>query len=351
MRTRLDARREALLGSAVRVTLVEEDPMLRTPCAMLLLLAAMLGVAQAQEPYPTRPITIVVAFPPGGLADNTARPVAAALEHILKQPVVVSNKPGAAGAVGNQFVATAKPDGYTLLMALVSVSVLPEVDKLFERPPTYTRDQLTGIARINADPSMLVVRADTPWKTLKDFVDDAKKRPGEIVFSSSGLYGASHVPMEMAMHATGIRLRHLPTTGGGPMMNALLGGHAQATMAPASLAVGQVKAGKLRLLAHTGAGPVPAFPEVPSLKSLGYDVEYTAWAGLVAPKATPPHVVRILRDAVRQAVKAPEVVNAHAKLETPIAYQDADEFNAWWAQDAARLAEVVKKIGKVESAK
>jgi tripartite-type tricarboxylate transporter receptor subunit TctC len=307
-------------------------------------------MAWAQEPYPTRPISIVVAFPPGGVADNTARPVAAALERILKQPVAVINKAGAAGAVGYQTAATSKPDGYTLLMALVSVSVLPEVDKLFGRPQNYTRDQFTGIARINADPSMLVVRADMPWKTVKDFVEDAKKKPGEIVFSSSGLYGAAHVPMEMFMHAAGIKLRHLPTTGGGPMMNAILGGHSQALMTPVSLAAAHVKAGKLRLLGHTGMAPVAAYPDVPSFKSLGYDVDYTAWAGLVAPAKTPPHVIKILRDATRQAVKEPEVVSSHAKLETPIAYMDADEFNAWWAQDAARLAEVVKKIGKVESA-
>ena len=324
--------------------------MLAILCAILAV-GAMLGTASAQEAFPTRAITMVVAFPPGGLADNTARPVAAAMERLLKQPVVVSNKPGAAGAVGNHFVAASKPDGYTLLMALVSVSVLPEVDKLFGRPPTYTRDQLTGIARINADPSMLVVRADMPWKTVKDLVEDAKRRPNEIVFSSSGLYGAAHVPIEMFMHAAAIKMRHLPTTGGGPMMNAILGGHSQITMTPASLAVAHVKAGKLKFLAHTGTAPVAAYPDVPSFKSLGYDVEYTAWAGLVAPRSTPPHVVKILRDAARQAVKEPEVVNSHAKLETPIAYMDADEFNAWWAKDAARLAEVVKLIGKVESAK
>jgi tripartite-type tricarboxylate transporter receptor subunit TctC len=316
----------------------------------VLLTAIVASPAWAQEPYPTRPISIVVAFPPGGVADNTARPVAAALERILKQPVPIINKAGAAGAVGNQIVATSKPDGYTLLMALVSVSVLPEVDKLFGRPQNYTLDQLTGIARINADPSMLVVRADAPWKTLKDLVEDAKKRPGEIVFTSSGLYGAAHIPMEMFIKAAGIKMRHLPTTGGGPMMNAMLGGHAQLVMTPVSLAAAHVKAGKLRLLAHSGTGPVAAYPEVPTFKSQGYDVEYTAWAGLVAPKGTPPHVVKILRDAVRQAVKEPEVVTSHAKLETPVAYMDADEFNAWWAKDAARLAEVVKQIGKVESA-
>jgi len=312
------------------------------------LIALAMGPAPAQEAYPTRPISIVVAFPPGGLADNTARPVASALERILKQPVAVINKAGAAGAVGYQSAATSKPDGYTLLMALVSVSVLPEVDKLFARPQNYTLDQLTGIARVNADPSMLVIRADAPWKTLKELVEDAKKRPGEIVFTSSGLYGAAHIPMEMFIRAAGIKMRHLPTTGGGPMMNATLGGHAQLVMTPVSLAAAHVKAGKLRLLAHSGSAPVAAYPEVPSFKSLGYDVEYTAWAGLVAPKATPPHVIKILRDAMREAVKSPEVVSSHAKLETPIAYMDADEFNAWWAKDAARLAEVVKQIGKVE---
>ena len=324
--------------------------MTRALAGAVLAVAMALGVAQGDDAYPTRPVSMVVAFPPGGLADNTARPVAAVLERLLKQPVVVVNKAGAAGAVGYQTAASSKPDGYTVLMALVSVSVLPEVDKLFGRPANYTRDQFTGIARINADPSMLVVRADTPWKNLKDFVDDAKKKPGEIVFSSSGLYGTAHIPMEMFMLASGVKLRHLPTTGGGPMMNAILGGHAQAVMTPVSLAAAQVKAGKLRLLAHTGTAPVAAYPDVPSFKSQGYDVEYTAWAGLVAPKSTPPHVIKILRDATRQAVKEPEVVGSHAKLETPIAYMDADEFNAWWAQDAARLAEVVKKIGKVESA-
>jgi tripartite-type tricarboxylate transporter receptor subunit TctC len=156
--------------------------------------------------------------------------------------------------------------------------------------------------------------------------------------------------MEMFLSAAGLRMRHLPTTGGGPMMNALLGGHAQVVMSANSLVAPQVKAGKVRLLAHTGHAPIAAFPEVPSLKSLGYDVEYTAWAGLLAPRDTPPAVIKVLRDAMRQAVHEPEVVNAFGKLETPVSYLDADEFNAWWARDAAKLAEVVKKIGKVESA-
>src|SRR5919201_694899 len=119
---------------------------------------------------------------------------------LIESMLVAATVAGTAGAVGYQTAATSKPDGYTLLMALVSVSVLPEVDKLFGRPPTYTLAQLTGVARINADPSMLVVRADQPWKTVKDLVEDARRRPGEIVFSSSGLYGTAHVPVEMFMH-------------------------------------------------------------------------------------------------------------------------------------------------------
>ncbi|HEX9820142.1 MAG TPA: tripartite tricarboxylate transporter substrate-binding protein [Methylomirabilota bacterium] len=146
-------------------------------------------------------------------------------------------------------------------------------------------------------------------------------------------------------------MRHLPTTGGGPMMNALLGGHAETTASTTVLVSPHVKAGKLRLLAHTGNEPLAAFPEVPSFKSLGYDVEYAAWAGLVAPRGTPPHVIKILREAMGQAVKAPEVVNAHARLDSPVAYMDADEFNQYWAKDAAKLADVIRKIGKVESAK
>jgi tripartite-type tricarboxylate transporter receptor subunit TctC len=332
----------------------EALPMIRATLVVVTLLAFVVGAAGpslAQEPFPTRTITIVAAFPPGGLADITARPVAVALERMFKRPVVVLNKPGAAGGVGNQFVANSKPDGHTLLMALVSVSVLPEVDKLFGRPTTYTRDQLIAIARVNAEHIIITVRADSPWKTLGDLIADAKKRPGEISFASSGLYGASHVPFEMFLKAAGIRMRHLPTTGGGPMMNALLGGHADAVASTNALVSPHVKAGKLRLLAHTGTGRLKAFPDVPSMESLGYAVHYDAWAGLVAPRGTPAHVVKTLRDAMRQAVKEPEVLGVHKKLDMDIAYLDGPEFQAYWDKDAARLADVVKGIGKVESAK
>lgn len=343
--------------------------MLRAFSAAVLIVGTMTAATQAQEPYPTRPISIVVGAPPGGLADNTARPMATALQKILRQRVVVINTAEVASAVANVAGVRNNPDGYTLLMVPGSISVLPEVDKLFGRPTRYALDQFTGIARISGDHFMLAVRADQQWKTIKDLVADARKRPGEIVFSSSGVYGSPHISMEMFMLASGIRLRHLPKTDDGAMMNAILGGKAQAVMTPLSLAAEHVRSGKLRLLAYTGTEPVvtyrwgsritgggrPIFQtsdsaEVPSFKSLGYDIEYVAWAGLVVPAKTPPHIIKKLRDAVQEAVKEPEVINSRAKLETPIThtYMDAPEFNRWWVKDAARLAEVVRSIGKVE---
>lgn len=322
--------------------------MTRLLIALLTLLGP--GMVEAQETYPARPITIVVPFPPGGIADLTVRPLAPALERVLKQPIVVAHKAGAAGAVGMQSVAIAKPDGYTLLIGLVSISIIPEVDALFGRTPAYTRDQFVGIARLNADPPILVVGANTPWKSVKELVDDLKKRPGEVTYSSSGVYGASHVPMEMFLHAAGgLRMRHLPTTGGAPATTAVLGGHAAMWASPPAVASSHLKAGTLRALATWGATRLAVFPDVPTLRELGYDVEYYLWAGLFAPKGVPTSVVKALRDATRQAVQDPEVRNAMEKIQTPIAHLDGDEFSAWWERDAQKLAGVIKRIGRIES--
>lgn len=307
------------------------------------------GVAVAADEFPNRPITIVNPFPPGGLADLTGRPLAASMEKVLKQPVVMVNKPGAAGAVGMQSVAVAKPDGYTVLITVTSISTLPEVDKLFGRPSAYTRDQLAPIALINADPTIIVVNAEQPWRSVKDVLDDARRRPGEIVYSSSGIYGASHVPMEMLLNAAGgVKMRHLPTNGGGPATTAVLGGHAQLWCSPPGVASPHIKSGKFRALAVTGLTRHPYFPDVPTLKELGYDVEYYLWAGLFVPRNVGPGVVKILREGVRQAVDDPAFKNAMEKIQTPIAYKDADDFRKWWDADAARLTDVIKRIGRIE---
>src|SRR3990170_2524009 len=266
--------------------------------------------SSAQEAYPSRPVTFVNPFPPGGAVDVVARPLAAVLEPILKQPVVIETKAGAAGQVGAQFAAAAKPDGYTLLMHIVSISGFAEVDKLFGRPVKFTRDDFIPIARFIADPMVLVVNDQQPYKTLKEFVEDAKKRPNELIFSSSGLYGALHLPTALFMSAAGIQMKHLPTNGGGPALTAILGNNSQVLVSSIAASNAQMKAGKLRPLACFGAQRAPALPEVPTMRELGYDVEFYLWVGLFAPKGTPATVISTLREASRQAAADAKFVKA-----------------------------------------
>jgi len=318
-------------------------------CVFVLVLGVLAGAAAAQEPYPSRPVTILVPFPPGGVTDLQARPLAAVLERVLKNPAVVVNKSGAAGAVGRQTLAVSKPDGYMLMVDLVSISNGPPVDEVFGRPPSYTLDQFVGIARLANDLPLLVVNTQNPWKGVAELVADIKKRPGELTYSSSGPYGASHVPMEMFLQAAGgLKMRHLPTTGGGPAMTAVLGNHAQMWISPTGVASPHIKAGKVRALATLSATRHPRFPEVPTLKELGYDIEYYFWTGLFAPKNVPPAVLKVIRDAGRQAVQDSEFKSAMDKLETEVAYLDAEEFKRFWEKDAETLAAVIKRIGKIE---
>jgi len=177
---------------------------------------ALLAVpAFAQDAYPSRPITMVIAFPPGGVTDVTARPTALAMERVLKQRVIIENKPGAAGATGNAYVANARADGYTVLMALSSISVIPEAERLQGNKPPYELAQFAPIALISADPVILVVRDEAPWKNVREFVADARYRPAKITYSSSGIYGALHMPFTLLEHATGTTLWHVPYSGGG----------------------------------------------------------------------------------------------------------------------------------------
>jgi len=311
-------------------------------------LALLAGTAFAQDAYPSRPVTMVVAFPPGGVADITARPTAFAMEKALKQRVIIENKPGAAGATGNAYVAHAKADGYTVLMALSSISVIPEAERMQGKKPPYELSEFAPIALISADPVVLVVREEAQWKTVKDFVEDAKKRPGKISYSSSGIFGALHMPFTLLEHATGTTLWHVPYNGGGPAVQALLGSQVDATVGGPAAMIGQIRARKFRPLASFGGKRLDSLRDVPTLKELGIDAEYYIWAGIMTPAATPPAIQKRLRDAVRQAVRDPDFANAMAKVETPVSYLDAPEFRKYWDTDARKLAEAVKTVKIVE---
>jgi len=315
------------------------------------LMLAFAPLIQAQDAYPTKPVTMIVPFPPGGIADITGRPLAATMEKSLKQPVVVVNRTGAGGAVGMSAVAKAAPDGYTILMALSSISIFPVSDRINGRLPAYEMKDFAPIALVTSDPTVLVVGADGPYRTLKDFVDAAKASPGKINYSSSGVYGTLHVAMEIFAHAAGIRLFHVPYQGGGPAVTALLGGQVEALASGPAAAIGQIKGGKMRALAAWSDKRLALMPELPTFRELGYDAEFYIWSGVFAPAATPAAVLARLREAVRQAVNDADFKGAMDKVATPISYLDAPEFQKFWDQDARRLAVALEKIGKVEDKK
>ena len=316
-----------------------------------LLLAALCAapLAHAQDAYPSKPVTVIVPFSPGGISDVIGRPFVYSLGKALRQSFLIENKPGAGGGVGMAYAARARPDGYTLMVALSSISAIPASDRLFGRPPSYEIKQFAPIALISADPAFLVVRADSPWKTVKDLVDAAKAKPGAIPYGSTGNYGTMHVGMEMFANAAGIRMNHIPYGGGGQQVAAIVGSQVDAiTQLPATIA-GQVAGGKLRPLATFAPARVAAFADVPTMKEAGYpEVEYFVWTGFFAPAGTPPEVLAALRKGTREAVQDPEFRTAMEKLRAPIVYKDADEFQAYLEADAKRLTAVIQKIGKVE---
>jgi tripartite-type tricarboxylate transporter receptor subunit TctC len=319
---------------------------IRAAATALLGLSA-LGSALAQEPYPSKPVSMVVPFPPGGVADTVGRPVAEAMARHLNQSVVVVNRGGAGGGIGMAQVAKSAPDGYTVLMALSSLVVLPEADRILQRTPMFEINQLIPIARMTADPTVLVVRADSPWKTYADFVAHARANPGRVTFGSSGNYGTMHVPMEQLKAATNTFMLHVPYTGAGPAIVGLLGGQVDAVATGPASAVQYIKGGRLRALAHWGEGRLALLPDVPSFKELGVNIGYSQWAGLFAPAGTPPAVVDKLREAARAAVRDERTIQTMTNAGTQFQYQDAAEFDAFVKADAAAMKSVVQRIGKV----
>jgi tripartite-type tricarboxylate transporter receptor subunit TctC len=307
------------------------------------------GPVRAQEKYPAHAITMISPFPPGGVSDTITRPLDAALEAAFKQPVVLENKTGAAGAVGAQYVAAAKPDGYTLLSHIVSISGFAAVDKLFGRQPKFTNADFIPICRVVADPIVMIANKDLPYRTLKDLVADARANPDKVIFSSSGLYGASHIPTVIfAKSAGNLQMRHLPTNGGGPAVTAVLGGNVSFFMSPTSIALSHIRAGKVQALAVSSGKRVKALADVPTFKELGYDLEYYFWVGMFAPKGTPTPIISTLRDGFDKAAHSKQFLDTLENLGQELAYMDQPEFAQFWAVDAKRQEDAINAIGRVQ---
>ncbi|MEY3671482.1 MAG: hypothetical protein RI904_1139 [Pseudomonadota bacterium] len=287
--------------------------------AALATTAMLPNIALAQTSnYPTRPITFIVPWPPGGTADATMRALAQALTRELGQTVVVENKAGAAGMIGAKALATAKPDGYTI----------------GQIPLSITRFSQLGSAQI--DPAK-VVRPESPIKTLKELVDFAKKNPDQLTYATSGIAGQTHVGMEEFAMAAGIKLRHIPYKGGAPALQALLGGQVD-MLADSSAWAPQVEAGKLRLLATWGEQRLKRFPNVPTLKDLGFPVVTDAPNGVGAPAGLDPTITKKLGIALEKAVNSEEFKTACDRIDAPVLYLNADQYRAY-------IMDIYKKEG------
>ncbi len=314
----------------------------------ILLIALLAAAAASAQDFPSRAITLIVPNPPGGMNQIHAQPLGAIIEKLYKQPAPVINKPGATAAAGTAFVANSAPDGYNVLVTTPNIYLAIEKDKLFGIDSPYKLEQLAPIALLSADPLALSVQVENPVKSVKEFVAAAKAKNGELVFSSSGLYSITHIPMQMILDASGIKMRHLPTTGGGPAVTQLLGGHVYTTTQGVATVYPYVHGGKIKVLAVTSAKRSALMAEVPTLKESGLDVEAYLWVGLFTNAATPEPSMSKLREVVRKSVADPAFHDAMTKVQVAIDYRDAPEFRKFFDADYKRLGPVVKTIGRIE---
>ncbi len=315
--------------------------------ALLSFLSFATHYAFAEEPYPTRPINLIVPNPPGGSSDVNARILADSLTKILKQPVVVNFKPGVAGQIGNSYVAKSKPDGYNLLMGLSSIMVSPEAERVQGKTSLYEVDQLIPVGMISNDPMVMLVNANSPWNTLADVVKAAKAKPGSINYSSSGNFGPIHLSVVMFEQAAGINLVQVPFGGGGPSMMALLGSQVEITTAIPAVAMAQIQSGKVRAIAVSGPRRIKILPNIPTYRESGYDAEFNIWNGLFVPQGTPDSIVKVLRDAIREAATSGELESVMQQRGMIYEYLDQPEFKKFAKEDGDRMVKAVKLIGKL----
>ena len=261
--------------------------------------------AQSSDAYPTRPVTIVVPFPPGGGTDVGARLVAQKLSLKWGQPVIVENRGGAAGRLGADVVAKAKPDGYTLLVGNVGTqSVNPA---LYKKMPYDADKAFAPIGLIAELPLVMLVTPSLPWQNIKDVVEAAKKEPGKVTFASSGAGGAPHLAGEIFQQVSGTKMLHIAYKGGGPAALDLMAGHVNIYFGTVLESVGHVKAGKLKGLGVTSAARSPALPELPTIAESGYaGFDTGSWIGMLAPAGTPAAIINKVWADLREVLALPE---------------------------------------------
>ncbi|QTL02145.1 tripartite tricarboxylate transporter substrate binding protein [Aquabacter sp. L1I39] len=306
-------------------------------------LLCAVGPASAQT-YPTRPVTLVVPYAPGGASDALGRLVAKWLQEKLGQPFVVENRPGAGSAVGADFVARATPDGYTLLLATSTTLAINPA--LYKKLPYDPLTSFTPVGLVANVPFVLVANPSTGVKTLKDFVALAKAKPGTLTYGSAGNGSPQHLFMELLKTSTGIDVIHVPYKGSAPAMNDLVGGQISLMVSDLAPALGQIQAGKITPLGVTTAQRLPGLPDVPTLAEAGVaGYEATAWQGIVGPAGLPPDIVSALSAQLRAFVADPATAEAFARIGLQPISDTPSEFAAYIRTEIGKWGPVVRATG------
>jgi tripartite-type tricarboxylate transporter receptor subunit TctC len=312
---------------------------------ILVLCFAPLGAALGAD-YPTKPITLINPMPPGGTLDVQARAWAAVAEKYLGQPIVVVNKPGATGMIGAVAGAKAPPDGYTLTVASVNFTNAVEWELANGRKPPFGYDDFVYIGSFTMSPTLVVVPYDSPYKTMDDLIKDAKAKPGQLSYCSGGLYGMSHLPIEIFAKAVGLKFRHVPYKGGGPCLQAVVGKHVDFAFQYPPTSTPLARGKKLRILAVAGARELKSLPGIPSFKDLGINAEYYGWVGIAAPKKTPKPIVEKLREATKKTAEDKTFNDMIEKPGDEVYYLHGDEVLKHIQKEAKTIAEIDKELVK-----
>lgn len=298
---------------------------------------------EAAANYPTRPIRLIVPLAAGGPSDTMARVLAARLSEIVKQNVIVDNRPGASGIIGTEIAAKSVPDGHTILLVSTAISINPS---LFRKLPYDTLKDLTAVSLLAATPYLLAVHPSVPVKTVQEFIDYAKVRPGQLNHASGGSGTGPHLGMEVFMQRTGIRLVHITYKGGGPALNDFIAGQTQVYMGNMLTLYPQVKAGRARALAVTSARRSPAAPEIPTVAESGVPgFEEGGHHGVVAPSGVPKAILAKLHRDIVAAMRSPEIVKRLQAEGSEVIASSPEEYNALIRRDIEKWAKVIQAAG------
>ena len=313
----------------------------KTILGLLMILTLFMSMPIQAADFPTKEVQIIIPWAAGGATDLIFRALAATTGKYLGKAVVVVNKPGGAGAVGYTEAAQAKPDGYTLVSAITPLTILPH-----QVTTAFTYKSFEPVINIVDDPSMFLVRSDAPWKNLKEFLDFAKKNPDMITVGNSGAGGGVHLVALAFEKAAGVKFNHIPFSGGGPSVTAILGGHVNAVSVSPPEGIEHVKAGKLKIIALFSGKRFELFPDVPTVREQGVDFVMGMWRGLAAPKGTPPDVIKKLHDSFKQGMDDPVFQKNAKDMAVNLSYLGPEAFGKLMAHNDEFYGKLVKEIKK-----